>query len=247
MAAIYDTDNRGVCEPESRRYARLERQASRASHELFVDLEIRRLIAAGLVGEAWEVARKIGPDLAEPPDTYRHRILVPYLRAAIASGADLQGVTPLLEAALTHQAAIGNRFVQLQLLGLMTWQQLKLRELDKASKTLTEAAGLARETGYVRVLLDVPELRWLLHAVDRELAATRVGTSTTGPAVELTPRELQVLKLLAEDRTYQQISDELVISINTVRTHVSHLYRKLSVRRRAQAAATAHRLGVLGD
>jgi LuxR family maltose regulon positive regulatory protein len=247
MAAIYDTDNRGLCEPESGRYVRLERQASRASHELFVDLEIRRLIAAGLVGEAWEVARKTGVDLTEPPDTYRHQMLVPYLRAAIALGADLPGVTSFLEAAVTHQAAIGNRFIQLQLLGLMTWQQLKLRELDRASKTLAEAAGLARETGYVRVLLDVPELRWLLHAVDPELAATRVGASAARPAVRLTPRELQILELLAEDRTYQQISDELVVSINTVRTHVSHLYRKLSVRRRAQAAATAHRLGVLGD
>ena len=46
------------------------------------------------------------------------------------------------------------------------------------------------------------------------------------------------------ERTYQQIAEELVISINTVRTHVSHLYRKLGVRRRDQAVAEAKRLGL---
>jgi LuxR family maltose regulon positive regulatory protein len=63
----------------------------------------------------------------------------------------------------------------------------------------------------------------------------------------LTARERQVLKLLTADCTYQQIGDEMVISINTVRTHVRHIYEKLSVKKRVQAVAAAQRLGLLND
>jgi len=63
----------------------------------------------------------------------------------------------------------------------------------------------------------------------------------------LTARERQVLKLLTADCTYQQIGDEMVISINTVRTHVRHIYEKLSVKKRVKAVAAAQRLGLLND
>ena len=59
----------------------------------------------------------------------------------------------------------------------------------------------------------------------------------------LTPRERDVLKLLVAGRTNLQISGELFVSIETVKSHVAHLLRKLDVSSRTQAAIRARELG----
>ena len=51
----------------------------------------------------------------------------------------------------------------------------------------------------------------------------------------LTPREREVLDLLAEGRRYREISERLGISVETVRTHVRHIYEKLHVHSRTEA------------
>ena len=61
----------------------------------------------------------------------------------------------------------------------------------------------------------------------------------------LSPREGQILALLAEGLTMRQIARRLGISPRTVETHVSKLYRKLSVRTRLQAVARAASLGLI--
>jgi DNA-binding NarL/FixJ family response regulator len=58
----------------------------------------------------------------------------------------------------------------------------------------------------------------------------------------LTPRELEVLALLAKGLTNRDIADELVIGVKTVGIHVSHILRKLDVPTRVEAAAIAHRI-----
>lgn len=62
----------------------------------------------------------------------------------------------------------------------------------------------------------------------------------------LSARELEVLQLVATGRTNKQIADQLFISPKTVGTHVSNILAKLGVERRAEAAALAQRLGLLG-
>ena len=54
---------------------------------------------------------------------------------------------------------------------------------------------------------------------------------------ELTPREKEVLDLLAEGMTYQEIADVLVVSVHTVDSHLRNIYGKLRVRNRTKAAA----------
>ena len=61
----------------------------------------------------------------------------------------------------------------------------------------------------------------------------------------LTTRERQVLRLLADGLTTQQVARRLEISPRTVETHVAKLYRKLSVRSRMQAIARAAQLGLI--
>lgn len=57
---------------------------------------------------------------------------------------------------------------------------------------------------------------------------------------QLTPRELEVLKLIGQGKTNQEIADELIIGIKTVKTHVSNILAKLNVEDRTQAAIYVH-------
>jgi DNA-binding NarL/FixJ family response regulator len=59
----------------------------------------------------------------------------------------------------------------------------------------------------------------------------------------LSPREQQILGLLAEGRTQRQIAEDLVISSKTVATHIQHVLSKLGVNTRAQAVAMAFQKG----
>ena len=61
------------------------------------------------------------------------------------------------------------------------------------------------------------------------------------PHEALTPRELEILRLIAEGRTNQEISDGLFITIKTVKTHITQILAKLGVEDRTQAAVYAHR------
>ena len=67
--------------------------------------------------------------------------------------------------------------------------------------------------------------------------------SPTGP--QLSPREREVLALLADGLGVAQISRQLFISESTTKTHISKLYEKLGAGNRAQALMTALKLGLL--
>ncbi|WP_345022313.1 response regulator transcription factor, partial [Actinomadura keratinilytica] len=63
-------------------------------------------------------------------------------------------------------------------------------------------------------------------------------------AFGLTPRELEVLRLVAQGRSNREIAEALFISAKTASVHVSNILGKLGVASRGEAAATAHRLGL---
>ena len=65
-------------------------------------------------------------------------------------------------------------------------------------------------------------------------------------AYDLTPREIEVLRLVAAGRTNRQIAEELFISESTAGVHVSHIIGKLDVGGRVEAATIATRLGLIG-
>ena len=65
----------------------------------------------------------------------------------------------------------------------------------------------------------------------------RNETQTDGETVELSPREREVLELLARGYLYKEIAEMLKISVQTVNTYIRRIYEKLHVRSRAQAVA----------
>jgi two-component system, NarL family, nitrate/nitrite response regulator NarL len=66
-----------------------------------------------------------------------------------------------------------------------------------------------------------------------------------GSRADLTNRELEVLRLLAEGLSAPEIGKRLYIEPSTVKTHLKHLYAKLGVGDRAAAVATGMRQGIL--
>ena len=78
-------------------------------------------------------------------------------------------------------------------------------------------------------------------------AAAKRDVQAAGPELvePVTDRELQVLALLAAGRPNQQIADELVVALETVKEHVSHILAKLGAANRTQAVARGRELGLL--
>lgn len=61
----------------------------------------------------------------------------------------------------------------------------------------------------------------------------------------ITRRELEILKLIAQGLSNREIADKLFVSENTVKTHSSHLFDKLSARRRTQAVQIGKEMGLI--
>lgn len=117
--------------------------------------------------------------------------------------------------------------------------------------------------GYLTKDAGAEEIRQALHQVARGQAAIdpavqhhlvqAVATGGPGPGpseVELpdglTPREGEVLALIAEGLSNAEIAERLVVSETTVKSHINHLFAKTGVRDRAQAVTYAYRHGLTG-
>ncbi len=63
--------------------------------------------------------------------------------------------------------------------------------------------------------------------------------------LEISKREMDVLQLMAEGLSNQEIAEKLFVSLNTIKTHTSNLFEKLDVKRRTQAIEKAKRLSLI--
>ncbi|AGS35910.1 hypothetical protein B841_12190 [Corynebacterium maris DSM 45190] len=77
------------------------------------------------------------------------------------------------------------------------------------------------------------------------VVADRLMTRVRTPRMSLTPRELEVLQLVASGSSNREIGQELMLSEATVKSHLVHIYDKLGVRSRTSAVAAAREQGVL--
>jgi DNA-binding NarL/FixJ family response regulator len=86
-------------------------------------------------------------------------------------------------------------------------------------------------------------------SVQRHVVAALAGDEPAAPAAPglpdgLTPREAEVLGLIAAGRTNTEIAEALVVSAATVKSHVNHIFAKTGVRDRAQAVVYAYEKGL---
>ena len=66
-------------------------------------------------------------------------------------------------------------------------------------------------------------------------------------AQQLSDREIEVLQLLAQGHSNQQIADQLFVSLNTIKTHISKIYQKLNVSKRTQAVQKALEMAIISS
>ena len=160
---------------------------------------------------------------------------------------------------LTHFA-----WRQIEILALQSLALDVQGHTDEAFSRLSQAVTLARPGWLVRTFVDLgPRLADLLRQLARRgvavdyvmqvLAAFGIEAEDQPPIVPqiseivepLTKREMEVLILLTERLTNQEIAQRLFISPTTVKRHASNIYQKLNVSNRRQAAVTAQNLGIL--
>jgi DNA-binding CsgD family transcriptional regulator/pimeloyl-ACP methyl ester carboxylesterase len=85
---------------------------------------------------------------------------------------------------------------------------------------------------------DVPAVVPVIENFIRRLPVDAAGRGAP-QTLNLSTREIQVMRMVAQGLSNQQIADQLVISIRTVERHINHIYEKLNVRNRVQATAYA--------
>ena len=219
---------------------------------------------------AWVAGSNLSLD--DPPIYLREFEHLTLARVLVADharrrdGQELSGVLVFLDR-LLHAATEGRRdgsVIEIQLTRALALQEM--REQGEALRALGEALELAEQEGYVRTFVDEgAPMAGLLVAlqkqapsayVDRLRAAlapaplpeptpARIGPGGEIPVDALSNRERDVLRLLDTELNGPEIARELVVSLNTVRTHTKNLYMKLGVTSRRAAVLRARELDLL--
>ena len=140
-------------------------------------------------------------------------------------------------------------------------------EKDKAVHLLCDALALAAPGGFIRLFVDegppmaqllseaeaigmMPDYTGTLLAVLEAEEQKRENTSSLPPPAQpliepLSPRELEVLHLMAQGLSNQEICERLFLALSTVKGHNRNIFGKLQVQRRTEAVARARELGLL--
>jgi DNA-binding NarL/FixJ family response regulator len=178
-----------------------------------LELMVRAGVASGKTGEARQAAEEIAAVAAATPNSpLRAAALLAKGRLAAAEG-DTASATALLEDAADLLASAGARY------------ESALARLDLAAALrVADREGLAGEA----------------EARARETLAELGAPAAEQPVGGLSPRETEVLRLLARGLSNPDIARRLVLSVRTVERHVANLYAKIGASgRTARAIATA--------
>ena len=228
--------------------------------------ELRRIRAAvaeisiqtGDLASARDWARQVSAE-AEPDSLLigsgREAELLARARLHNAEGAPARAIE-LLKEPLAAAEAAGVVSDAVQYLVVLAVAADQLANHSQATAFLERALDLAEPGRYIRTFLDEgPAMIRLLHAVRPRRAYVTLLLRAAGEPLPSTPtafvkdppseRELEVLRLIAGGLDNAQIADQLVISVNTVKSHAHHLMTKLGANNRIQLVARARELHLL--
>jgi NarL family two-component system response regulator LiaR len=141
------------------------------------------------------------------------------------------------------------------LLFLLKWLELRFIIINHAFEVYAGAIAIIFTTLgiWLALKLTKPKIKTVVVEkevyVDKEVYVSPAAGFTFNEAAfnksGLSRRELEVLQLIAQGLSNQEIADRLFVSLNTVKTHSSNLFLKLDVKRRIQAIEKAKRLSLI--
>jgi LuxR family maltose regulon positive regulatory protein len=229
----------------------------------FGRLQLECWLAQGRLRAAVEWADEMLRDdaLEGQPESELAHLAMARVLIVKGDGPSLERALALLERLHHAAAAEGRAGVQIEALALEALAHWKRGARAGALTSLERALRLAEPDGYVRLFADLrlPMARLLQEArsravlpdfVETLLAAFGGDRSCSPHAAEvlpepLTPREQEVLALVAAGLTNREIAEQLVISSETVKKHTGTIYGKLGVSNRTEAVARARALDLL--
>ena len=223
-------------------------------------MRARLWIAQGRLGEAagWAAQRDLSAD--DDPGylrEYEHITLARLLLARGLPGGDDSPPAPVerLLSRLLDAAEGGGR--ERSVIEILLLQALLRRaggDEQGAAASIDRALARAEAGGYVRLFVDEgPPMATLLRGASKRVTTPRyvarllaafggqpARTASSQAMVEpLSDREVEVLRLLDTDLDGPEIARELVVSVNTLRTHTKNIYAKLGVNSRRAAVSRA--------
>jgi LuxR family maltose regulon positive regulatory protein len=214
-----------------------------------------------VLGWAREQGLSVDDDLSYLRE-YEHITLARMLMARSAgerAGRSAHEATRLLERLLLAAEEGGRTGHVIEILVLQALAHQRQGDIPAALACLERALTLAEPEGYVRVFADEGTAMPALLAAAAKQGTTRnyarrllAAMSETGPDSPVTQalidplseRELDVLRLLGTELDGPAIARELMVSLNTVRTHTKNIYAKLAVTNRRAAVRRAAELGL---
>jgi LuxR family maltose regulon positive regulatory protein len=229
-------------------------------------LRARVWIALGRLGEALGWAREQGLSVDDDLSYLREFEHITLARLLLAryqgerAGSSLHEAARLLERLLPAAEEGGRTGRVIEILVLQALVHHTRGDIPAALGTLDRAVTLAEPEGYVRIFADEgPPMTSLLRAAARQgtrrdyvrrLLVAASGIEHEGPAKQaliepLSERELDVLRLLGSELDGPAIARELMVSLNTMRTHTKNIYAKLAVTNRRAAVRRAAELNLL--
>ena len=234
----------------------------------------RLLLAQGDVTAASQWAKAAGLSPEDEPDYPREPAYLLLARVLLAQDRPGPALT-LLQRLLATAASQGRTGDVIEIQALRALALAARGDHAGALGALAEAVTLACSQGYVRVFadegaatralltrlsaarkdqrapardIDPDYLAGLLRACGQAGAAPpsrRAAAALLGMAEPLTDREVEVLRLLAAGKSNQRIAHELVVALDTVKKHVTHVLGKLGAANRTEAVARARQLGLI--
>ena len=226
------------------------------------DCRLRLWAATGRLEEIINWMDSSGLDASDPLNYHHDLNHVNLARALVIAGHRRQ-TKPYLDEAmhlltrlLTAAEAAGWSHESIKILVLQALALQALGEEETALSTLARALTLAEPGGYVRSFIAEGDVmaELLQKTVGRKTAVeyvkqliSELGSDQRQAALvePLSPREIEVLQLLAAGLSNKGIAETLVIAEGTVKKHLKNIYGKLSVHRRTAAIARAREVGIL--
>ncbi len=238
--------------------------------DIIEDTEVNYLISTGDIKSVSKLALNKGLDYRDIIHPTKQQTYINYARLLFIEGRTLEALK-LLDRLLVDCESSGIMGVHLELLPLKSMILSKMGEQEKAIKSLEQALSSAEPEGYKRCFIQfgeglVPLLRQVIKNGQHqefilELLANIEGKEITKPVLmadqianrladeklleSLSDRELEVLRWMASGCTNMEIAQELVLSLNTIKSHARNIYGKLGVKNRTEAVVRARLLGLL--